>query len=314
MGRLDGTPVAQATRTFQPRPFVSFRSLEPFARRHAAEGVVFGYFDGVRSVVEWVDPRSGAAETIFQSDAPIHDAVLSRDRKTLYAALLNKTDHREAGVWAFDLPAKGGGRLLLAATGFDPANVGLLEELFTTPDGSALVVRDCFHECRVRVVDLATHQVRIAARRLPTNTTVWGLTDTEIVYDANCALPCPLSALDLSTGRETPVGWFCSAGVVVGAPEGTFIVADGQPERCANGLRVTVSPLGAPRPPTEVFRANASDVHLVSLGDDFDGYLPEGAVLIAGGSTPVGAQPPGLPLLLDVRSGRTTVIPELRSR
>lgn len=129
MGRLDGTPTVELRRDFTNlKPFVSFRSLEPFARRVEADGIVFGYFDGAGSVVEWVDASSGQSETIFASDRPIHNVVLSSDRKTLYAVLLDARDHTEAGVWSFDVTeAKPVAVMLARPRGFDPENEGLVE-------------------------------------------------------------------------------------------------------------------------------------------------------------------------------------------
>jgi hypothetical protein len=316
MGRLDGEPIGETLRTFlDPKPFVSFRSLEPFAHRIGRDGVAFGYFDGVRSRVESVDAESGESEVMFESERPVHNAVVSRDRNTLYAVLLDSLARTEAGVWAFDL-ASGDkeGHMLLPATRFDPEKGGLIEELYLIPDGSSLVVRDCYRECRVRVVDLANGKVRTLAQKLPAGTSAYGVTDQKIVFDANCELPCPLLALDLRTGQQSPVGWGCSTAIVIDSNEGPLVVADGHADSCRGGLRVVLSLMDPVTEPVQIFETDVADAALVRLGDQFDALMPMGSFLVAAGSTPVGEQPRGFPLLIDAISRSTIPLVELRSK
>lgn len=316
MGRLDGEPIGDTVRTYpDPKPFVSFRSLEPFARRIDRAGVAFGYFDGGRLRVESVDADSGESKVIFESERPVHNAVVSRDRSTLYAVLLDTLARTEAGVWAFDL-ASGDteGQMLLPATRFDPEKGGLIEELYLTPDGSSLVVRDCYRECRVRVVDLANRKVRTLAQKLPAGTSAYGVTNQKIVFDANCELPCPLLALDLGTGRQSPVGWECSTATIIDSNEGPLVVSNGHADSCRGGLRVVVSLMDGVTELVQVFETDVADAALVRLGDQFDALLPEGTFLVAVGSTPVGEQPRGFPLLVDAISGRVIPLVELRSK
>jgi len=316
MGRLDGESIGEIVRTFpDPKPFVSFRSLEPFARRIDRDGVAFGYFDGGRSRVELVDAESGESEVLFESKRPVHNAVVSRDRSTLYAVLLDTLARTEAGVWAFDLATGDSeGQMLLPASRFDPEKGGLIEELYLTPDGSSLVVRDCYRECRVRVVDLTNGTVRTVAQKLPAGTSAYGLTNQDIVFDANCELPCPLLALDLGTGQQSPVGWECSTATIVDSNEGPLVVSDGHTDSCRGGLRVVVSLMDGVTVPVPVFKTDVADAALVRLGDQFDALLPEGTFLVAVGSTPVGEQPRGFPLLIDAISGSKIPLEELRSK
>jgi hypothetical protein len=317
MGRLDGEPVGELLRPFaDPKPFTSFRSLEPFAHRIAREGVVFGYFDGARSLVEWVDPTTGEGDVILVSERPIHNALVSRDRSTLYAVLLDTEARTEAGVWAFDL-ASGDtlGHLLVPASRFDPETGGLIEELSLTPDDSLLVVRDCYRECRVRVVDLDGGSIRTLAQKLPAGTSAHGVTDSKIVMDANCELPCPLLAVDLHTGMQTSVGWECSTAVVLDTSEGSLVVSDGEPETCLGDLRIVASRVEPLSEPVEIFHADVADAYLVSLGDQFDALLPDHTFLVAAGSSiPVRDQRQGFPLLIDAATEAVRPVPRLRSK
>jgi hypothetical protein len=315
MGRLDGDPIGELVRTADPKPFVSFRSLEPFAHRIDRDAVVLGYFDGRRSHIESIDADSGKGDVLFDSGRPIHNALVSRDPSTLYTVLLDPEARTEAGVWAFDL-ASGDteGKMLIPASRFDPEIGGLIEELYLSLDDLSLVVRDCYRECRVRVVDLATRTVRTLAQKLPVGTSAHGLTDQKIVIDANCELPCPLLALDLDTGQQTPVGWECSTAVLIDSTEGALVVSDGRPDSCLGGLRIVASPMNAPTRPIQVFETDVADASLVSLGDQFDALLPEGTFLVGIGSTPLGEQARGFPLLIDAPSGTAIPLQELRSR
>lgn len=316
MGRLDGEPIGEFVRTYpDPKPFESFRSLEPFARRIDRDGVAFGYFDGRRSRVELVDAESGVSEVLFESERPVHNAVVSRDRSTLYAVLLDTLARTESGVWAFDLTSGDTeGQMLLPATRFDPEKGGLVEELYLTPDDSLLVVRDCYRECRIRVVDLTNGKVRTLAQKLPAGTSAYGVTNQKIVFDANCELPCPFLALDLTTGQQTPVGWGCSAATVVDSTDGPLLVSSGHAGSCRGGLRVIVALMDPITEPVQIFETDVADAAPVSLGNQFDAFLPDGSFLVAIGSTPVGEQPRGFPLLIDAISGSTIPIEELRSK
>lgn len=321
LGSLDGQPIGEVRHDLPvPALFHSYQALSPFAHRVGGAGVVLGYFDGATSVVEWVDAGTGAGSVLLRSDRPIHNAVLSADRRTLYAVLLDPVDHTEAGVWSFDLGAGDiKGRRLLPPTGADPEHDGLVEELYLTPDGSTLVARDCFRECRIRVVDVATRAFKTLARKLPMGTQAHGLTDRALVFDANCELPCPLAALDLQTGRITGVGLSCTTGLVLDTAQGDIVLGDGDAAGCfgRGEIRIVAAaltgdpPAGAIR---EVFRSQIREAALIGLGDMFDAFLPDGTFLIATGGSPVSQQPPGLPLLVDVFRGTTTQLPPLRSR
>jgi hypothetical protein len=161
------------------------------------------------------------------------------------------------------------------------------------------------------VIDLTTDRIRSVVDDLPSGVDVYGVSDREVVYDANCDRPCPAGAMNLATGVTRPVGLICTVAWVVPTTTGGVLVSDGD-TNCANDrLKLTAVPLDDPNASRVVYEPVVPGVSLVPSTDEFTASLPDGWFLVGAGYSALGGQPAGLPALAGIESGEVIPLPPL---
>jgi hypothetical protein len=313
VGRLDGTPISDIERGIPPMvPPPDFVGADPFASRAGESRMIYGFFDGRRSEVHQVDVTTGVDSVLDASDEfIIHSAVMSSDGQSLYEVRLEADGRKEAGVWLVRPGQERPAEPIIAENGADPHDSGWFEQLTLSPDDSTLVVRECGRRCQFVFVDTATGRVRNIVGGLPTGVDMYGVTNQEVVYDANCDRPCPAVATNFETGGSRPVGMICRTAGIVPSGVGPFLIHDGNNECLGTTLRLSATAIAGDLPDRLLYEAPQTGIGFVPLANEFGAWLPDGWFMVGANDTALGAQPNGFPALVDVLSGASQALPSL---
>jgi hypothetical protein len=308
LGHLDkARPLVEVIRPFELlEPPADYLAAEPFARVAGRDHLVYGYFDGRQSQVHRVTASDGRDEIVYRTDAPIHSAALDPASDVIFFVALESDSRREDGIWRVERASDEPPSRIVPPSGGDPRREGWLEDLWLTPSRNALVARDCNGtSCRIRVFDPTTGSLISQSRRAEAGD-VFGVTDTELLYDSFCRRPCPIAAYGLGTGRVREVGQMCQTAAMVETAAGPALIyqasglictAEGDPYRLEAQLL-------AGGPAIRVYESKVSNPGLVPLGTDIGGTLPPGWFMIGADNTFLGRQPAGYPALVEIASGR----------
>lgn len=314
LGRLDGTPIADIERTvprIEPPP--EFVGADPFVSGAGPARMIYGLFDGRRSEVHQVDSATGVDTVLDTSESfVIHNAVLSSDGQRLYEVRLAADTRKEAGVWLVRPGQAGPAEPITAANGADPHASGWFKQLTLTPDEATLVIRQCGRRCEFAFIDTATGRLRKAVGGLPTGVDMYGVTDQEVVYDANCDRPCPVAATSFQTGRSRPVGMVCQRASIVSSGIGPVLIHDGTRGCPEATLRVSATAMAGDVADRVLFEPSQPDIGFVGSGIEFGAWLPDGWFIVGANDSPLGGQPEGFPALVNVLSGALQQLPNLR--
>jgi hypothetical protein len=230
VGTLDGRTTLHVVRTLpgSARLWVG-RGSQSFAAGPFGGRVLYTLFDGSRTEVHVVDAATGRDDTRATVRAAVDGAVLDASTGALYLGELDASGRRDLGVWRLS-PGSGAPVAVVAAAGH--AYTGPQEwarGLFTSADGSRLLVRDCEDgSCTLRAYRTADGS-QTASATLGGSSDVFGITGSEAVGLLGCrGDACSVGALDLDTGRvRTLTDDRCALsgyGVLAAEPDGTPVL------------------------------------------------------------------------------------------
>lgn len=232
---------------------------ESFAAGPSGGRLVVGTDDGRRSLVRLVDVAAACADLAHDGPGLIRRAVLSPDGRSLVEFRLDRRQRADGGIWR--RPLDGGPPSRLAEPLPSNERLGLIfsTELAWGADG-LLVVASCGESaCLTRIVDPASGEVVTVDD--PHVGEPIGLGDRRLVAWAGCpALPCPIVARDLATGRTTTIARLAGLATVRSDAAGrTLLVFEDHAAR-----RIAVVDLDG-RPVTTLARP-ATSARLVASG------------------------------------------------
>jgi hypothetical protein len=176
---------------------------ESFAAGPFGSTVLVGTDDGVRSVLDLIDAAAGCRRTLDSSSTVIRRATIDPNRGGVIEMRLARADRADLGIWFSPFDDGRSARRILAPIDAD-ARFG---RTWTTEfgwdlSGRRLAVQSCGEAaCRTRV--LAGDDGSSVMLDQPDLGLLIGMDgDRVITYGACRGLPCPLIAVDLSTGRR----------------------------------------------------------------------------------------------------------------
>ncbi len=155
--------------------------------------------DGAESRLRLVDVGRGCETVLAREAAVIRGALLAPDGAATWEHHVNRATRADEGVWQRPL-AGGRARRMLAGMAAD-GRFGrtFVTELSWLTDGRIGVSSCGERACRIRVLDPATGRV---AQFEGTGPLLGARGDQGVALGACPGLPCPIEAVDLSTGRH----------------------------------------------------------------------------------------------------------------
>jgi hypothetical protein len=228
-------PVLDATGTLAGRRMASGDAVTGTRRRLdlAPESFVAGPFgrvllvgtdDGTVSRLSLVDPMAACAVAVANVSEVVRSGVLTPDGTAIVEHRVDRRTRADLGVWRRSLAGEAT-RRVLPPMAVDPAyGPTFTTELGWGTDGR-LVAMSCGQtRCRARIVDPGGSEVRLVEEVGP----LVGLAgDTLVVHEPCGGLPCPVTAIELATGRRRTLDPGAGMAVVAGAGRIVTETADG---------------------------------------------------------------------------------------
>lgn len=316
--RLD--PVLDATGTLAGQRLVigradggGERSLElapeSFATGPFGAIVLAGTDDGSGSRLLAVDVLAGCATVLDTSADVIRRATISPDGRSVVEFRVDRRSRTDLGIWRKRLDRDEPANPFIAPIGAD-GRFGRTwsTEFLWSVDGTELAIQSCGEAaCRTRVVDLATdalHQVDE-----PDLGPAVGLVDGRLVSYLACrGLPCPIVAIDLSTGARRTLAPDAGPAVVIATDDGARLIHERGAGR-GTGLR-SVTLNGAVTRDLGALPAGLS-LHMGAIRSASALDTPSGWILLApDGRMPIDPAAPA-PIFRHVLDGRSAVVDEV---
>jgi hypothetical protein len=276
-------------------------AAESFASGPVGGLVLTGEDDGTVSRLRLVDPGLGCATTVAGAEtAVIRSAVLAPGGSVLFEHRVDRATREDLGVWRRPLGARGSepAQAVRVLEGLppDPAlGRTFVTDLVAGTDGRIVVSSCAERACRVRILEPGTRRVS----RFEGTGPALGVAGSRLVVRSACpGLPCPVEAVDLTSGRhETLVD--AAGEAVLGGPDGADVVFERTDGRVGTVNAVTGRPGIAPDTGSTPVRTGST----ATAGLD----VPSGLVAVAPGRRP-GSGPL---YALDPTTGRVQVVREV---
>lgn len=187
--------------------------------------VLVGSDDGTTSTVRAIDVAQGCAWSLATEADVIRRATIDPGGHTIYEMRVDRSTRADLGVWARSLDGTAAQRVLDPIGPDEQFGPTFTTEFAWDPSGRALAIQSCGEAaCRTRFIapDGAATFGGTAERDLGT---MIGLDDGRLVgYLACPGLPCPVVAIDLTTGARTVLADQAGIGVLVSTPSGRRLV------------------------------------------------------------------------------------------
>jgi hypothetical protein len=181
-------------------------AAESFAAGPVGNLVLYGTDDGRRSELALLDLARGCTVSIgTEPRAVIRRAVLDGSAGTVYEFRVERRTRRDLGVWRRPLDGRAAPTRVLGPIGRD-ARFGMTwaTELGWADDGRLLVTSCGASACRSRLLDAGSGAVTMIDE--PDLGEPLGVADGRYVAYLACrGLPCPISAVDLRSGRRETI-------------------------------------------------------------------------------------------------------------
>jgi hypothetical protein len=185
---------------------------ESFASGPAGGLVLTGEDDGSLSRLRLLDPARGCATAVADEPAVIRSALFDPDEHSIIEHRVDRATRADLGVWRRTI----GGSAVRVLDGLEPdPELGptFSTDLLVAADGRIVVSSCAMEACRIRVLDPATGIIGHARGTGP----ALGVAGRSAVVRAACSgLPCPVEAIDLTTGRRTLLAEDAGAAVLGG--------------------------------------------------------------------------------------------------
>lgn len=214
VGRVDGVgerSLALAPESFAAGPFGAI--------------VLAGTDDGSGSRLLAVDVVAGCATVLDTSNDVIRRATISPDGRSVFEFRVDRRSRTDLGIWRTHLDRDGTANPFIPAIGAD-GRFGQTwsTEFLWTVDGTELAIQSCGEAaCRTRVVDPATGALHQLDE--PDLGPAVGLADGRLVSYLDCrGLPCPIVAVDLSSGARRTLAPDAGPAVVIATDDGARLV------------------------------------------------------------------------------------------
>ena len=264
--------------------------------------LLIGSDDGQVSRLRLVDPIAGCAMDVAVARDVVRSGLLTPDGSATVEHRVDRRTRADLGVWQRSL-AGAAERRIVAPLDVDAAyGPTFVTELAWGTDGR-LVVMSCGElRCRARIVDPATGEGRVVGDVGP----LVGLSgDRLVVHRACVGLPCPIEAVDVTTGRratlEAGAGLATLADpardrLVAESPDGTLVTA--RDLRTGGATELAHPPAGYALQ-LSASRSGAG----IAMPDGWIALVPDGRVPLDVAR--------GLVRFVDPASGRTATIAEV---
>jgi hypothetical protein len=275
-------------------------AAESFASGPVGGLVLAGEDDGTVSRIRLVDPGLGCATAAGEESAVIRSAVLAADGTVLFEHRVDRATREDLGVWRRPIGAHGSepAQAVRVLDGLPPDPVlgrTFVTDLVAGADGRIVVSSCAERACRVRILEPATGRVS----RVEGTGPAIGVAGSRLVVRSACpGLPCPVEAVDVTSGRhETLVD--AAGEAVLGGPEGADVVYERTDGNVGTVNAITGRPGIAPDTRSAPVRIGST----ATAGLD----APRGLVAVAPGRRPG----PGPLYALDPATGRVQVVREV---
>jgi hypothetical protein len=178
-------------------------SAESFAAAPVANVVVFGQRDSSGSKVRAVDLETSCEFSLFATTDAVRSAVISPGLDTLYVHSVTASNRADRGVRLVDLGAGTSRVVVPPLPAAEPFGITFATLLRWSLASSELAVQSCgMALCRTRVLDVASGRIQTIADPLH-GQLVGATADRLVAFDVCPGRPCPLLAIDRSTGAAT---------------------------------------------------------------------------------------------------------------
>ena len=281
---------------------------ESFAAGPFGATVLVGTDDGAGSQLFALDVVAGCAAPIDTSADVIRRATISPDGGSIVEFRVERESRADMGTWRKRLDRDEPAEPLVPSIRAD-GRFGRTwsTEFLWAVDGTELAIQSCGEAaCRTRVVEPATGALREVDE--PDLGPAVGLAGGRLVSYLACrGLPCPIVAIDLSTGARQTLAPDAGPAVVIVTADGARLVHE---RFVGPGTSLVTVPLdGSEGRDLGALPAGLSlhmDAHRSADGMD----TPTGWVLLAPeGRMPI--HPGAAPLLRHVPDGRTVAVDEV---
>jgi hypothetical protein len=200
-------------------------AAESFAAGPYGRFVLTGSDDGTRSTLRFVDLGAACARTIATERDVVRRAALDPTGTALFEFRVDRRTRADLGVWRRPLNGSGDVRRVLAPIAVD-ARFGrtFTTELSWNLEGDRLVVQSCGAlACRTRLFDPATGRVALVDD--DDLGEVVGVSGTRVIaYEACRGLPCPIVAVDATSGSRKTLSVGAGMAVLVDGDTGPRLV------------------------------------------------------------------------------------------
>jgi hypothetical protein len=285
---------------------------EPFAAGPFGAIVLVGTDDGAASRLFALDVVAGCARPIDTSADVIRRATISPDGGAVVEFRVDRESRADLGIWRKHLDRDDQASQVIPAIGAD-ARFGQTwsTEFLWNVDGYELAIQSCGEAaCRTRVVAPGTDELRQVDE--PDLGPAIGLADGRLVSYLAChGLPCPVVAIDLSTGARRTLAPDAGPAVVIATDAGARLVHEGV-VGARTALR-TVRLDGTDSHDTGTLPAGLS-LHVDAARSAAGLAAPPGWVLLApDGRMPIhpATSAAAAPLFRHVLDGRTVAVDEV---
>jgi len=198
---------------------------ESFAAGPFGATVLVGTDDGARSRLFVLDVVAGCAAPIDTSADVIRRATISPDGGSIVESRVERESRADQGIWRRRLDRDEPAEPLIPPIGAD-GRFGRTwsTEFLWTVDGRELAVQSCGENaCRTRVLEPTTGALHEVDE--PDLGPAVGLADGRLVSYLACrGLPCPIVAIDLSTGVRRTLAPDAGPAVVIATDDGARLV------------------------------------------------------------------------------------------
>jgi len=260
-GRSTGQRLALGSAANRPARTMTL-PVESFAAGPFGAIVIVGTDDGRRSVLRAIDVDADCGIDLGQESASvIRRATIDRDGRWLYEFRVKRGSREDLGIWRRPLDGSSPPeRILDPLPADDRFGRTFSTELGWSLDRTTLIVQSCGGSaCRTRTHDPASGAVNLLGE--PAQGVAIGLAGDQLVTYAPCqGLPCPIVAIDVTTGQRVTLSDTSGLATLVASVDGPRLVHettadDGAPLRIVtldgreravvpplpNGLRIVPS-------------------------------------------------------------------------
>ncbi len=298
---------------YGPLESAAYQGGLPFAAGPFGDIVLYGYWDGSTSEIHALSPESGADQRLWMGPMIVHDVVTAGRGESTYFLSIDRETRQPAAISRLD-PGQPGVAMELAMLAPGPLDDGSAThgDLALTPNGDQLVLLDCPIDCALRWFAADDGRV-VGMAELAGSWRLIGVSDTAIWLAPECGdVPCPLTSVDISTGRTRSIALVCSAAIVLTAGADQTIVSDGaSADSCVRDDYVLVrfNALGT----ASVKIAGFPDRRLGLLDQSNRGFAtPQGWVFVGpSGQLTGSSQREGASVLVRVADGARLDVPNL---